>query len=76
MDEADTKENIPARTSLAKQEPRPLSRNQGRVEKIRYWANRDEGNNDTVTRSRQTAANAQQAYTRHMEYPKCAAAYM
>jgi len=33
MDEADTKENIPARTSLAKQEPRPLSRNQDRVEK-------------------------------------------
>ena len=30
----------------------------------------DEGINDTVTRSCQTAANAQQAQNRHMEYPQ------
>ena len=33
MDDADTKENIPARHRPAKQGPRPLPSNQGRVEK-------------------------------------------
>jgi len=35
----------------------------------------DEGINDTVKRSCQTAANAQQAENRHMEYPQYAAAW-
>ena len=42
---------------------------------VHVYINHDEGINDTVTRSCQTAANAQQAQNRHMEYPQYAAAW-
>jgi len=76
MDDADTKENIPARMcNPAKQGPRPLSRNQGRVYKSLTGQSRMKETTILSQGHAKTAANAQQAQNGHMEYPQYAAAW-